>query len=209
MTKELEVLFNSKIRPKILKFLFQNEGNDSGAFDIAKKIQVLPRIARGELEKLTKIKIVEKKARNGKIFYFLSDGFPFLSELKSFILKASPLSLLELNNIFKNAKGFKLVVVSGIFLQEKKSPIDLLMVGGKINNSKVSAMVKKIESDVGKEIRWSLMTIEEFGYRSEMHDRFLKEVFERPHKTIIDKLTFGDGKKKIDQTFHKYISKKK
>jgi len=209
MTKELEVLFNSKIRPKILKFLFQNEGNDSGAFDIAKKIQVLPRIARGELEKLSKIKIVEKKARNGKIFYFLSDGFPFISELKSFILKASPLSLLELNNIFKNAKGFKLVVVSGIFLQEKKSPIDLLMVGGKINNSKVLSMVKKIESDVGKEIRWSLMTGEEFGYRSEMHDRFLKEVFERPHKTIIDKLISRDGKKKIDQTFHRHISKKK
>jgi hypothetical protein len=188
MAKELEVLFNSKARPKVLKFFFQNEGKVFNSREIAKKIQTPQKIIKSELERLRKINLLARKTQKRKHFYFLNPKFPFLAELRTFILKASPLSLKELNYFLKKSRGSKLVIASGIFLQETKSPTDLLIVGDKIQRSKISKIIKKIESNIGKEIRWSLMTVEEFNYRVKIHDRFLKDIFDHSYKKIIDKL---------------------
>ena len=88
------------------------------------------------------------------------------------------------------------MICSGMFLKEVKSPIDLLVVGSKIKKSEISRTIKKIEGDVGKEIKWSLMAVEEFNYRFEMNDRFLKEIFDHAHKKIIDRLNIKPNKRR-------------
>ena len=45
-----------------------------------------------------------------------------------------------------------------------------------------------MESEVGTEIRFGTMERDEFKYRYEMFDRFLRVLLEGPHRKIINKL---------------------
>lgn len=191
MIKELEVLFNSTAMPKILRFFFQNEEGVFSSKEIAKRCQLQGKTAKKEIDKLKKINLLSKKIQKKKLFYNLNLKFSFLRELQTLILCVMPVSSKELASIFKNKKKIKLVVCSGIFLKESKSPVDLLIAGSKTKKSEISKIIKKIEADIGKEIKWSLMDVEEFNYRFEMNDRFLKEIFSHSHKKIIDRLSVG------------------
>lgn len=190
--KELEILFGSNLRPKILKLFFQNEGKEFSLDEIAKKCRSEKNSVKREIEKLKKIGLFSKKIKKRKAFYSLDSSFPFLRELRQLILSVVPLSLKELPPLFRKKKDIELVLASGVFLGETRSPVDLLIVSKKPKISSISSLIKKIETLVGKEIRWTLMSREEFDYRRRMHDRFLKEIFDRSYKKIIDKIKIQD-----------------
>ncbi|HOK35526.1 MAG TPA: hypothetical protein PLL80_02650 [Candidatus Pacearchaeota archaeon] len=190
--QELEVLFGSKARPRILKLFFQNEGIFFTPKEVAKRCQISQESARKELEKLSKINLFQQKTSqkgpSKERFYSLNPKFPYLAELRALVLTMPAFSFKELTSLFKKERNLKLVVLTGIFLKENRSPVDLLIVSQKPRSSKISKLVKKIESQVGKEIKWSLMNVEEFNYRLEINDRFLKDIFDHNHKKIIDKI---------------------
>lgn len=56
----LENLFNSKIRVKVLKFLFRNYPVNIGARDLADRIQEAPENVRKEMKELEKMGLVNK-----------------------------------------------------------------------------------------------------------------------------------------------------
>lgn len=190
--QELEVLFSSKARPRILKLFFQNEKGSFTSKEVAKKCQISQESAQKELKKLSKIKLLQKSknktSKGGKYSYSLNPKFSSLAELRALVLAMPVFSLKELTNLFKKNSGLQLVVIAGVFLKENRSPVDILLVGKKPKRSKISKLIKKIESQMGKEIRWSLMTTEEFNYRLGINDRFLKDIFDYSHKKIIDKI---------------------
>ena len=94
-----------------------------------------------------------------------------------------------LSYILKRIRGIRLAVVSGIFLKGRRtSSVDLLIVGDKIQKAVLSRAIRRIESQMGKEINWCLMTTEEFKYRIEMNDKFLRDIFDFAYRKIIDKL---------------------
>lgn len=186
--KVLESLLQSKARARILKLFFQNERESFTRREVANKIQCSFDAVERELEKLREMKILQKSKHKGKNIYYLNKNFVLYGELKSLVLRASPFSIKELSQIFRKISGLRLVVVSGVFFQEERVPIDILLVGNRIPKQKISSTIKKIEANVGKEIRWSLMSSEEFNYRAEIHDKFLKDVFDHPHKKVVDKI---------------------
>jgi predicted transcriptional regulator with HTH domain len=57
----LDNLFGSKIRVKVLKFLYRNYPSDFSAFEIAKRIQEAPSLTKAEIESLKNIGIVKRK----------------------------------------------------------------------------------------------------------------------------------------------------
>jgi len=48
----------------------------------------------------------------------------------------------------------------------------------------------ELESEVGKEIQYAFMETKEFEYRYQMFDRFVRDIFEKPHEKLINKLGF-------------------
>lgn len=188
MPKELEVLLGSKTRLKILKLFFQNEEAAFNLKDVSKRSQVPRKSAKKEIEKLNKVKLLKTKVQKRKRLYSINPKFLFFNELRTMIFRVSPLYLTDLKTLFKKDSKIKLVVVSGAFLQEGKASTDLLIVGDKVGKSKITKIIKRLESETGREIKWSLMTKEEFNYRNKMNDRFLRDVFDHAHKKIINKL---------------------
>lgn len=188
MAKELEILFNSKIRPKILNLFFQNPQQNFTLKEVSKKLQQSPRTIKKEIEKLLKIKILSKKKEKKEIRYFLNQNWYLLEQLKSFIVSASPISLGEVKKTLKKIPRVKILFITGCFLDEKKAPSDILVVGDNVPMLKVSRAIRRIESNTGREIRWTVMNLKEFEYRYQINDRFLRDILSQKYKIIINKI---------------------
>jgi hypothetical protein len=79
-------------------------------------------------------------------------------------------------------------VLTGIFTENKKSMVDLLIVGDDLNKGKINRTVGNIEVDIGREIRYTTMTSEEMFYRMEMLDKFISEIMKASNIVLVDKL---------------------
>jgi hypothetical protein len=188
MAKELEKLFDSKARPKVLNLFFQNPEAAFKSKEVAKKSQIDSRVARKEMEKMRKIKLLLRKKQKKQFFYSLNPKFPFLEELKSLVMSTAPISFREVKKIFARVPRIKLLFVSGSFVEEKRSPVDVLIVGDNISRSKISKAIKNIESYTGRDLRWTSMNLKEFNYRFHINDRFLNDILSHKNKIIINKI---------------------
>lgn len=186
--KELEILFDSKIRPKILNFFFQNLEGRFTLKELSKKLQQSSRTLKREIDKLLKIKIISKKKEKKETYYFVNLKWPYLEQLRSFIVNASPISLGDVKKILDRIPRVKILIISGCFLEDRKAPTDILIVGDNVPMLKISKAIKKIESETGKEIRWTVMNLNEFEYRFQINDRFLKDIFSQKYKIIVNKI---------------------
>lgn len=123
--------------------------------------------------------------------YVLNSGFEFFDELKDLILKSSPTEKEDIVTRLNRLGRVKVAIMGGIFLhKENIDPlaVDLLIVGDDIDKRKLSAFLKYLEAEVGKEIKFAVMEKEEFRYRLNMFDRFIHAIIDGPHEKLIDKL---------------------
>ncbi len=188
----LDILFGSRIRVKVLKFLFRNYPNDFAASELTKRIQEPGPATRKEVALLAKIKLI-KKSTLGR--YALNPNFEFFGELKELIMKSSPAEKDRLVRRIYKLGRIKLALLSGIFLTNNNaasgndnSVADLFIVGDDISKERLRSFLKALEAEVGREVRLSIMDKEEFEYRYGMFDRFVRVMLESPHEKIINKL---------------------
>jgi NifB/MoaA-like Fe-S oxidoreductase len=85
----------------------------------------------------------------------------------------------------------KLVVVSGIFVGEWESRIDLLVVADRAREASLEKYMRILESEIGREIRYTLLTTQEFFYRLNMNDHLLRDVLDYTHRIMFDRLDIG------------------
>jgi len=189
MAKEiLEQLFDSPIKVKLLKLFLRNPGEYFGLNDLAKRTRTDKSSCRRQVAKLFDIKFIKSKLKSGKKLYSLNPAFDFYSELKTLVLKSSPASKNKILDRLKNVGKLKLALLSGIFLDLENSRADLLIVGDGIKNKNLTNFLKDLESEVGKEIDYVVLTTIDFKYRYNMFDRFIRDILERPHEKLINKL---------------------
>lgn len=147
----------------------------------------------GMVKKKT-IKSKKPKTRSKVERFALNQNFEFFSELRSLILKSSARDKEKLINKVSNLGRVRLAVISGIFLSDPDSinqydaPADLFIVGDDINRAKLRNFLGSLEAEIGTEIKFTLMDKEEFDYRYNMFDRFVRVLLEGPHEKIINKI---------------------
>ncbi len=143
-------------------------------------------------KKITKTK--KEKSRPKTERFSLNPNFEFFSELRSLILKSSAGEKEKLINKVTNLGRIRLAVISGIFLSDPDSinqydaPADLFIVGDEINRAKLRNFLGSLEAEIGTEIKFTLMDKEEFDYRYNMFDRFVRVLLEGPHEKIVNKI---------------------
>lgn len=183
----LEVLFESKTRLKILKFLFRNLPKFYTAREVINHTQEHTTAVRREIERLSAIGLLQRQQRS----YSMNPRFEFFSELRDLVLKSSPSEKRRLIAQIGRLGRIKLAVIAGIFLdKEIKDPlaVDLFLVGDDLDRRRLTNFLRNLESDIGKEVRFTTMEREEFKYRLGMFDRFIRVLLEGPHEKLINKL---------------------
>lgn len=131
---------------------------------------------------------ITKTTRARILAYQVNRDFGLYKELHSLIVKAVPESFSFIEKELKKVGSIKLAILTGVFLNTDNTRVDMLIVGEGIQLSKFTEFIKELEAGLGREIRYVLLSKDEFIYRYEMFDRFLGDILEYPHQKIINKL---------------------
>ncbi len=118
----------------------------------------------------------------------LNGDFPLLHSLHNLLINTEPLGGKGLAGKLKKCGNVKLVVISGVFIQNPDSRIDMLIVGDKLKKSVLENTLRTIESEVGKDISYAFFETPEFRYRMSVYDKFVRDILDYPHVKIFDKL---------------------
>jgi hypothetical protein len=189
MVKEvLEQLFDSPVKVRLLKLFLRSPGVSFDIGEIAKRTRTNSRACQGQLKKLESIKLINSRIKERKKVYSVNREFDFYNELRTLVLKSSPASKEKILKRIKELGRIKLAVLSGVFLNLDNSRADILVVGDNINRKKLSVFFRDLEAEAGKEIDYVVMSTEDFRYRYDMFDRFIRDILERPHEKLINKL---------------------
>lgn len=187
----LSVLFGSEARIKILNFFLLRETQKYSSSQISKETGLSSSVVRRELLNIEKSGLLKKeknnKSANDKIFYFLENNFILYPEIKALFIKAQILSSQKFINDLQKICQPKFLALSGLFINNSKSPTDILVVA-RVRRLEFLKLIKELEHDLGKEINFTLMDETEFTYRREIMDVFLYNLLEDENIILIDQI---------------------
>ena len=189
MSEILESLFGSKERTRLLRFFLQNPEMAYDSAEIARRNMLKGVKIRREIEMLNKIKFIIKSSQRGKGAYRLNQDFIFYPELKNLIAKSNTSPQCKSLSRIGSVGNIKLAVISGAFINYHKSKADMILVGDNISKARLKNLMDSLEAEIGKEINFVLMNMEEFKYRLNMLDKFVLEFLEGPNEEVINKIT--------------------
>jgi hypothetical protein len=200
----LSQLFGSALRVKMMRlFLF----NTDGVFDVdyivgktgskPKEIEAeaafMKKIGLVKQTKLPKImtvkknkKMVEKKVTVKA--WSLDTKFQFIEPLTEFLVKTHSVEYKSMIKRLEKAGKIKAVLVSGVFIQNTEARLDMFVVGDGVNSGSMEKSIKSIESDMGKDIRYTVLSTPDFSYRVSMNDKLIRDIFDFPHRILLDKI---------------------
>jgi hypothetical protein len=200
----LAKLLGGTERVKIMRFFLHHEDAVISLHEVSDKTKSKSAIARKELTALSAIGFIEKKRTKTVVTtgtgkkssskvkevngYKLNSLFPHNQALKDLLFDFQLLDKRELASRFKLVGRIKLFLVSGVFLGETKSRVDVLLVGEAIKRPKAEKVFELLSAEIGREVVYSIMDVEEYEYRLKMYDKFVRDILEMPHETVIDKL---------------------
>lgn len=200
----LEKIFGSSAKVKIIKLFLFNPDVAYDIFQISDRTKVSESQVRKEINALEKIEflrqksfikeirkqknrtiVTSKKRTNG---WTLDAKFPYLEALEAFLSNINPFKHKDIIEKISRAGKIQLLIISGIFIKEPDSRVDLLVVGDNIKQGMLEGIIKTIESEIGKEIRYAVFETSEFNYRYSMFDKLIRDILDYPHEKIINKL---------------------
>ncbi len=194
----LEKLFDSKHRVKLLRLFLFNPEVIFDRVEVVKRSKVPTAAIRREISLLLGVGLLKQKRttvlRNGRRKtvqgWELDPSFPLSQNLRTLLNTDFLRRKTDIVKRFRNCGRVKLLVVSGIFLDEDDRRLDILLVGDHLKKGVIEKTVRSIEAEVGKELNYAMLETEDFLYRAGTSDRFIRDIFDYPHEKMVDKLTF-------------------
>jgi hypothetical protein len=181
-------LFNSPVRVKLLRLFLFNDETAFSAPDAAFRINLPKESVRKEIKLLLAIGIIRKRAGKGVPVYVANKRFDYYEPLQEFLRSTTSLSDPDILTILKKAGTLRLVALSGLFTGALETKADLVVVGDKLNDRLLEKAVHILEAELGRELRYASFSTEDFRYRVGVYDRLLRDIFDYPQRTILDKI---------------------
>ncbi len=192
LMETLAKLFGNETKVKIMKLFLFNPEQVFGISDISDRVKTGSNKVRREINLLQKIGLVKhraggkRKAHSGG--FVLDSSFTYLLPLQNFLINTEPLHPKEIIRKISKLGSIKLVIIAGVFVQEPESRVDILVVGDNIKKGKLENTIKVLESEIGKELKYTYFTTEDFKYRLSMYDKLIRDILDYPHRKIVNKL---------------------
>jgi predicted transcriptional regulator len=200
----LEKLFGSAAKVKIIKLFLFNPNLAFDTSEAAERAKVSKAVTRREISNLEKIGFIKskfytkevrrQKDRSIQTFHKRVNGwtldykFPYTEAIKVFLSNINPFKHKDIINRISRAGKIQLLIISGIFIKNPDSRADLLIVGDGLKQNQLENIIKTIESEIGKEIRYAVFETAEFNYRLSMFDKLIRDILDYPHEKIINRL---------------------
>jgi len=199
----IEQLFGSKTRVKLLQLFYNNPNRSFYVREITRKIDEQINSVRRELANLLSIGIIASDTTNNRLYYEVNQAYEYYQPLKAVFGQATEASTegkgsstgpkksqaaapnAERDKI-KALGNIEIALYTGQFTRDESSGIDALIVGD-VNHHALQKFMTELEAQEGKEIRYTVMPAQEFGYRRQIKDRFISTVLNAKKQVLIDK----------------------
>lgn len=178
----LKEIFSSNTRVKLLNTFLLNPDEEYFIRELTRMLNEQINSVRRELDNLKKVGLLKARSKNRKKYYHINKDFIIYNELRSICTKASAFDT-DIVKQIKKLGTFDLIVLSGVFVDDAETKtVDLLLVG----EAEKTALEKFLKNELkfDREVKYSLMTKEDFLYRFNLNDKFIKEMV-RDEKNII------------------------
>lgn len=203
----LTILFGSQARVKLLRFFLFNPSKEFTFDDISRRARLVRRTARTEITALERAGVIKKKqfyvpkeeGSEKKVRvegYALNKKFTELQALQTFLFETAPINGKTVLGHLRKIGVVDFLVVAGVFVKDFEQRLDVLLAMKKLPDAKVENAVRALEAELGIEIRFAAFTSEDLVYRVGMYDKLIRDVFDYPHKVIVDKIAIKDELKR-------------
>lgn len=209
----IEQLFGSKTRVKLLNLFYSNPNRSFYVREITRKIDEQINSVRRELANLLSIGIISSDTRdNNRLYYEVNQKYEYYSPLVTIFGNSPTASItpststkttdepaeittdteVEVPKIKKadhpiHAIGnVELAVFTGYFTRDESSGVDVLIVGD-VNPTQLSKYIAELEKQENQDLRYALLSPDDFNYRREVNDRFITLVLNAKKQVIADK----------------------
>jgi hypothetical protein len=208
----LEQIFGSKTRTRLLKLFLLNPEKVYFIRELTRLIDTQINSVRRELQNLLQCKLIQevnaaelekelqraeetptnsKKQKNlerlAKKYFQANTDYLLFRELRAIFLRGPFLHQDDLVRDIRSLEHLDMAVLSGFFVDNDDSHVDLLIVGN-VNRTKLTKIIHGFEKVFEKEINYTTLTKDEYLYRHSLSDRFLFGVLEGKNKIIIDNI---------------------
>ncbi len=176
----LSKILGNPARIKIMRLFLLNRGKGFTAKDVSKRSRVSPEVARRELRLLSSVGFIKKR----DISWYFNSLFKYGNEFEELLVRSDTLNTETILEVLKKVGRVKLVIISGIFIKNHDSRVDLLIVGDKLKKGKIEEGIRKIEAEIGVELVYAVFETKEFLYRLNMYDKLVRDILDFPHEVI-------------------------
>ncbi len=193
----LEHLFGSKTRLKLLRLFFHDSDKAYFVRELTRILDVQINAIRRELELLLAAELIQEvetpatdtdTSAGLRKYYRLNRDSILYPELQALLTKAQFLGEQELVKELQNkGNAIRLLLLTGRFVGEPGASSDILIVGA-VDDRAVARLIAKYEKEFGFEIRYTLMTEQEFLDRRHIMDKFIYGLFEGNHVKVVNEL---------------------
>jgi len=152
-------ILGNTAKVKIMRLFLLNPETGFATKDIEKRSRVPKTLLGKELRTLASINFIKK--RNDR--WYFSPEFKYTVEVEDLLINSDSLDKNSILDTFKKAGKVKLLIVSGVFIKNKDSRVDLLIVGDKIRKSKIEEGIKKLEAEIGMELSYAIFETKELS----------------------------------------------
>ena len=173
----LNKLFSSKTRAKILTLFFTNPEKRFYQNELREKLRERLSVIQHELKRLEEIGLLQSDKEGNRRYYSLDKKNPLFPELRSIVLKTTAVGDI-LRKEFKRIGKIRLSFIYGSFASGQeyaKSDIDLMIIG-QIDLRKLNNIISRLESKIGREINYSLYSVQDIQKRKKEKDDFILSV---------------------------------
>ena len=203
--EQLAKLLGGTDRVKIMRLFLHHSDVIFSAKEISDKTKSKGVSVRKEITLLLSVGFLEKK--KSRVYSTVGKGkraksvikeipgyklnYEFLHNqaLRDLLFDFETVDKKDLANKFKSIGRIKLFVVSGVFVGVKDSRVDILIVGEALKRPKAEKVFELLASELGRDVVYSIMDVEEYEYRVKMYDKFIRDVIDTPHERVIDKIS--------------------
>ena len=182
-SKNMEMLakiLGSSARVKIMRLFLRGKGSYFTSREVSKRSKVDPSVTRREIKNLYSAGFLKKRASS----WSLNPSFYYLEQLEDLLIRAGEIEKKTIYEAFKKAGRIKLLIASGLFIKDKDSRVDLLIVGDRIKSREIEKGIKKMEAETGSELAYVVFDTKEFAYRLDMYDKLVRDILDFPHEVV-------------------------
>ena len=196
-------MFGSPARVKLLRLFIFNPETVYDRDSVIQSSRITPETASRELAALARAEVINRKTfykevvrpgskklkKRKTLGWMLNEKYPHLEPLERFLRDSLTVSEKEVKKRLRGAGTVKMLVFAGILIGEAEGAVDIMLIGDRLKENSVKQFVRVLEAEAGKELRYMVLTTDDYLYRRRVRDKFVRDVMDFPHHLIIDKLS--------------------